>query len=111
MSIYMTPMPQPVEQAYAGGDALNVRRLYEFCNATSVNFSRLEAELHTTNLRAAELSALNAKLIQFMNWLAVTNPQILDEFQTTALAFDKLSPRDDGDQAEAYAATSDLRTM
>lgn len=108
---YIACPNNPVEQAFGGGDSLNVRKLQEFCDAVNGNFTSVNAELSRMTLRAAELSALNAQLIQFMNWLAVTNPQILDEFQTTALAFDKLSPRDDGDQAEAYAATSDVRTM
>jgi hypothetical protein len=37
-----------------------------------------------------DLRNINKKLIQLLNWIAVTNPQILDEFQTTATAFDKL---------------------
>lgn len=82
----------PVEQANGGGDALNVRKLQEFCNITQSNLTSLNAELAT-------LKYANMKLIQFMNWLAVTNPQILDEFQNTANAFEKLSPRDPGEYA------------
>lgn len=78
--------PNPVEQAYGGGDALNVRKLHEFCNTVSGNFTSVNAEL-------AARQHTYAKLLQFMNWLAVTNPQILDEFQSTANAFEKLSPR------------------
>lgn len=87
----------PVEQAYGGGDALNTRALRDFCNQVNGNFTSVNAEL-------ARIQYTNTKLVQFMNWLAVTNPQILDEFQNTATAFDKLSPRDDGGQAEACAA-------
>lgn len=105
MSVYVRSLPHPVvHDSYDGTGMVNPTKLADFRNITEANFEVLSHQLHKLTLRAAELSALNAKLIQFMNWLAVTNPQILDEFQNTANAFDKLSPRDDGGEATAYAA-------
>lgn len=102
---HLSVLTNPVtSDPYHGGDQLNTHLLKEFCNRTTGNFHTLANELQVVKLSHAELSALNAKLIQFMNWLAVTNPQILDEFQTTADAFDKLVPRNDGGQAQSCAA-------
>lgn len=101
MNTYMNTLPQPVERAYDGAsNVLNIDKLTTAINYANTNFNQLSNALSTMTLRAAELSALNTKLIQFMNWLSVTNPQTLDEFQTTATAFDKLVPRDGGAASE-----------
>lgn len=102
----LATLPSPVtSDSHYGGDQLNTHLLREFCNRATGNFHTLANEVQMQKLRLSELTNVNAKLIQFMNWLAVTNPQILDEFQTTADAFDKLVPRDDGGEAEACAAS------
>lgn len=105
MMPHLATLTNPVtSDTYHGGDALNTHLLKEFCSRTSGNFHTLANELQMQKLRHAELAQLNAKLIQFMNWLAVTNPQILDEFQNTANTFDKLLPRNDAGQTEQSAA-------
>lgn len=104
--MYLLPLPQPVNQSYGGGDVLEIRMLQEFCNSTMSNFQQVDSELSMMRLRHAELSALNTKLIQFMNWLAVTNPQILDEFQTTADTFEKLVPRNNGEDSGPQSFTA-----
>ena len=97
MNVYHLPsLPNPVEQAYGGGDTLNIRRLQEFCSMANSNFNTISGEINNLERRFFEVNALNKQLTQLLNWIAVTNPQILDEFQTTAHAFDKLVPRDDG---------------
>ena len=103
MSIYIPAMPQPVVSNY-DGDTINTRKLQDFCGMANTHLNALANEVNKTWAAYDNLNTTNKRLIQFMNWLAVTNPQILDEFQTTALAFDKLSPRDDGGQTEACAA-------
>lgn len=102
MNLALLPSPVTTDN-YHGGDQLNTHLLKEFCHRTEGNFHTLANEMQMQKLRHAELSALNAKLIQFMNWLAVTNPQILDEFQTTADAFDKLIPRNDKGKTAALS--------
>lgn len=94
----ITPLHNPV-MYYDNGSSVHTEKLRQFCQSTSDNFNAVQSEMARLRLRDAELATLNAKLIQFMNWIAVTNPQILDEFQATANAFEKLSPRD----AEEYA--------
>jgi len=96
VSMHLTQLPIPVEQGYGGGDTLNIRRLQEFCSMTNSNFFQLQGKLDQMTLRLNEANAFNKQLVQLLNWIATTNPQILDEFQTTATAFDKLVPRDDG---------------
>jgi hypothetical protein len=94
----------PVEQAYGGGDTLNIRKLQEFCLTTNANFMTTQSTLEQMALRFREVNAINKQLTQLLNWIAVTNPQILDEFQTTAHAFDKLVPRDTGDESVPSAS-------
>lgn len=102
MNLASLPSPVTSDGSY-GGDQLNTHLLKEFCNRATGNFHTLASEVQMQKLRLSELSNINAKLIQFMNWLAVTNPQILDEFQNTANAFEKLSPRNDGGETTAFA--------
>jgi hypothetical protein len=92
--MHLTQLPIPVEQSYGGGDTLNIRRLQEFCLTTNANFMTTQTMLDRMTLRLNEVNAINKQLTQLLNWIAVTNPQILDEFQTTAHAFDKLVPRE-----------------
>ncbi len=66
------------------------------------NFNEIQMRVHSQTIQNAELQTINKHLMQLLNWIATTNPQILDEFQTTATAFDKLIPRDDG--AGTYAS-------
>jgi hypothetical protein len=94
----------PVEQGYGGGDTLNIRRLQEFCMATNANFSSLHTELDRTMIRLNAARDINKQLVQLLNWIAVTNPQVLDEFQTTAHAFDKLVPREPSEFAVPQSA-------
>ena len=103
--MHLTHVPVPIEQGYGGGDTLNIRRLQEFCAGTSNNFTVLQSEVNSLQMRLREVSAVNRKLMQLLNWIATTNPQILDEFQTTAQAFDKLVPRHaGGDDVPSAAA-------
>jgi hypothetical protein len=69
------------------------------------NFNDIQMRVHSQTIRNAELQTINKHLMQLLNWIATTNPQILDEFQTTATAFDKLIPREPGDGDVASAAT------
>jgi hypothetical protein len=91
--MYLSTAPNAVEIGYGDG-SLNMRRLHEFCMATNGNFSVMQSEINTMQMRLNEVNATNKQLTQLLNWIAVTNPQILDEFQTTAHAFDKLVPRE-----------------
>lgn len=101
----LATLTNPVNSdSYHGGDQLNTHLLKEFCSRATGNFHTLANELQMQKLKLTDLQVQNTKLIQFMNWLAVTNPQILDEFQNTANAFEKLSPRNDAGQAESCAA-------
>ena len=100
----LTHLSNPVEQGYGGGDSLNVRKLQEFCAVTNGNFSLIQSEINMLRLDLTTANHLNKQLTQLLNWIAVTNPQILDEFQTTAHAFDKLVPRDTGDESVPSAS-------
>ena len=101
--MHLNTAPNPVEQGY-GGDTLNIRRLQEFCAVTSSNFFQLQCKIDQMTLRLNEAKNINKQLTQLLNWIAVTNPQILDEFQTTAHAFDKLVPREPSEFAVPQSA-------
>ena len=94
--MHLTHVPVPIEQGYGGGDTLNIRTLYEFCSVANSNFMLVQGEINTLKLDLNTTRRINQQLTQLLNWIAVTNPQILDEFQTTAHAFDKLVPRNAG---------------
>lgn len=102
--MHLIQLPMPVEQGYGGGDTLNIRRLQDFCMATNANFMTAQTKLDQMTLRLNEVNAINKQLTQLLNWIAVTNPQILDEFQTTAHAFDKLVPREPSEFAGPQSA-------
>jgi hypothetical protein len=103
--MYLTQLPQPVEQAYSGGDSFAPRRLQEAISVANSNFQLLQGELASLRLELNTSRQINKQLMQLLNWIATTNPQILDEFQTTATAFDKLIPRDDRGGYVAHAET------
>jgi hypothetical protein len=102
--MHLIQLPTPVEQSYGGGDTLNIRKLQEFCAVTNANFMTAQTKLDQMTLRLNEVNAINKQLTQLLNWIAVTNPQILDEFQTTAHAFDKLVPREPSEFAVPQSA-------
>jgi hypothetical protein len=102
--MHLTHTSNPVEQGYGGGDTLNIRRLQEFCSNTNSNFGLLQNIVNTLELDLNTERHANKQLTQLLNWIAVTNPQILDEFQTTAHAFDKLVPREPGEFAGPQSA-------
>lgn len=98
--------PNPV--SYLNGErVLQVARLEDFANIVNNSNVDMVGALNRMQLHINDTVTVNKKLVQFMNWLAVTNPQILDEFQTTANAFDKLSPREQGDE-DAYATAQSV---
>jgi hypothetical protein len=105
MNMMLTHLSNPVEQGYGGGDSLNVRKLQEFCSITNGNFSLIQGEINILRLELTTANHTNKQLTQLLNWIAVTNPQILDEFQTTAHAFDKLVPREPSEFAGPQSAT------
>lgn len=102
--MYMRSIPMVVERAYSGDPLLNVAKMQDFATACADNFSAVQMEFGKIQRQADDTAKLNSKLMQFMNWIAVTNPQILDEFQTTANAFEKLSPR--GEPGDEQACTT-----
>jgi len=82
--------------------AMNWQLLQKSFDDINRNFNEIQMRVHSQTIQNAELQTINKHLMQLLNWIATTNPQILDEFQTTATAFDKLIPRDDG--AGTYAS-------
>lgn len=80
----------------ATNGTFNVYLLQQAFDDVSRNFNDIQNRVHSLGIRNAELQATNKQLAQLLNWIATTNPQILDEFQTTANAFDKLVPRETG---------------
>lgn len=92
----LTFIPNAVEQGYGGGETFAPRTLRDATSHINSNFQAVQAEFARLSMETKQLQTINKQLIQLLNWIATTNPQILDEFQTTATAFDKLVPRDDG---------------
>jgi hypothetical protein len=89
--MYLKSIENPVTAV-----AVNLPLLQKAFDDINRNFNEIQLRVHSQGIRVAELQTINTHLMQLLNWIATTNPQILDEFQTTATAFDKLIPRDDG---------------
>jgi sensor domain CHASE-containing protein len=102
MGIAYQYTPSPVS-----GMSLDLAQLQAFHTETHDNIRKLDSAIDSILDRQYDLTRTNQQLVKFMNWIAVTNPQILDEFQATANAFDKLSPREQGDEL-AYATAQGL---
>lgn len=100
--MYLQSIENPV---HSSGNIVDYVLLQKAFNDVSRNFNEIQMRVHSQGIRAAELQNINTHLMQLLNWIATTNPQILDEFQTTATAFDKLLPRDDRDSYVTHAQT------
>ncbi len=98
--MYLRSIENPVSTI-----AMNMPLLQKAFDDINRNFNDIQMRVHSQAIRSAQLEQINKQLMQLLNWIATTNPQILDEFQTTATAFDKLIPRDDRDGYVAYAET------
>lgn len=94
----------PVEQAYGGGESVNINALRDAFLNIERNFSAVQAEYATSRLHLEQVRTINARLMKFIMWLHETNPQILDEFQSTANALEALQPRSEQDVAVAQSS-------
>lgn len=94
--MYLRSLENPVTPV-----AMNWELLQRAFDDINRNFNEIQMRVHSQEIRMRQAEQTNKQLMQLLNWIATTNPQILDEFQTTATAFDKLIPRDDG--ADAFA--------
>ncbi len=84
---------------------MNLPLLQKAFDDINRNFNDIQMRVHSQGVRMHQAEQTNKQLMQLLNWIATTNPQILDEFQTTATAFDKLIPRDDRGGYVAHAET------
>jgi hypothetical protein len=91
-----------------GDKTLSLERLSQFFVTTDANFSAVQVEVYHLAQELMETKIQNKQMAQLLNWIAVTNPQVLDEFQTTATAFEKLVPRNSAGQDEPCRAPSDV---
>jgi len=98
--MYLKSIDNPVHQS---GHIVDYKLLQKAFDDMNRNFNEIQVQVHSQTLKNVELQTINIQLMQLLNWIATTNPQILDEFQTTATAFDKLVPRDAGDSDVACA--------
>ena len=84
---------------------LSIPALHRMRDDVQNNFHNLAHDVSVLRGELRTAKVINTQLIQLLNWIATTHPQILNEFQTTATAFDKLLPRDVGDSDVACAQT------
>ncbi len=100
--MYLRSIDNPV---HSSGHIVDCVLLQKALDDINRNFNDIQMQMNELQLRNGQILRTNRQLAQLLNWIATTNPQILDEFQTTATAFDKLIPRDDRDGYVAYAET------
>jgi hypothetical protein len=99
--MYLKSIENPIHRSGHIVDYVLLQKAFDDMNR---NFNEIQMQVQGLQLRNTEMQIINKHLMQLLNWIATTNPQILDEFQTTATAFDKLIPRDTGD--EGFACSS-----
>lgn len=105
----MLTLNKPPNPASLYGDTtISVEKLHKFCSDTDANFSAVQMEIYRLDQELLEAKIQNKQMAQLLNWIAVTNPQVLDEFQTTASAFEKLVPRNNAGQDESSRTPSDV---
>jgi hypothetical protein len=98
--MYLRAISNPV---HSSGHIVDYGLLQGAFDDVNRNFNDIQMQMNELQLRNTTMQTANRQLAQLLNWIATTNPQILDEFQTTAAAFDKLIPRDAGDSDVACA--------
>jgi hypothetical protein len=98
--MYLKSIENPVHRSGHIVDYVLLQKAFDDMNR---NFNEIQMQYHGQQLRNTEMQIINKHLMQLLNWIATTNPQILDEFQTTATAFDKLVPSDRGRADEPTA--------
>jgi hypothetical protein len=98
--MYLKSIENPVHRSGHIVDYVLLQKAFDDMNR---NFNEIQMQYHGQQLRNTEMQIINKHLMQLLNWIATTNPQILDEFQTTATAFDKLVPSDRGRADEPAA--------
>lgn len=92
----------PVQSAYSsGGDSIDVRALRTYCDVTNNNIQQI---IYAVNTMEAQDRIRYDRALQFINWLATTNPKVLDEFKAVERTLQCLEPGDGGGQAETCAA-------
>lgn len=97
------PIPtNPVQSDYStGNDLVNVRALRTYCDQTNAN---MQSIIYAVNTMEAQDRIRYDRALQFINWLATTNPKVLDEFKAVERTLQCLEPGDGGGQAETCAA-------
>jgi hypothetical protein len=98
--MYLKSIDNPVHRS---GHIVDYELLQKAFDDMNRNFNELQLRVHSQGIRNVELKTINKHLMQLLNWIATTNPQILNEFQATATAFDKLLPPDRGGADEQAA--------
>lgn len=95
----LTMTISPVEQAYDGGDTLNVRRLQEFHSATSSNMVEIERGIRDVQMKVDQC-------YEFISWVQKFSPDTLTAYKahnTVQRVFDKA---EQGEFVYAQAETS-----
>ena len=92
----------PVQADYStGGDLVNVRALRTYCDQTNQNIQQIT---FAVNAMEAQDRIRYDRALQFINWLATTNPKVLDEFKAVEHTLQHLEPGVNGGESEACAA-------
>lgn len=94
----LTSCENPVQQAYNGGDQINVRVLRDFHSTVTGNFAVIEAELRAHEVKySAMVGKVNA-CYDFIDWVQKHAPETLTAYKahnTVTAAFDKAEKPDE----------------
>ena len=101
MVIHSTPT-NPIQSDYGTvGDLINPRAMRTYCDQVNSNINNL---VYAVNTMEQKERARYDRALRFIDWLATTNPKVLDEFKAVERALQRIEPGDDGGEVQAGPA-------
>lgn len=94
----------PVQQAYNGGDQLNIRQMQNFHIAVSQNFNELERTINTLETNQAALTHKLNAAYEFINWVQQHSPETLREYKAHNIVTRVFDKAQDGEQGYMEAS-------
>ena len=63
-----------------GNKTFSLEKLHDFYLAVDANFNAIQMEVYRLDMELMETKIQNKQMAQLLNWIAVTNPQILVKY-------------------------------
>jgi ABC-type tungstate transport system permease subunit len=101
MVVHSAPT-NPIQSDYnTGVELINPRALRTYCDATNQTINNL---VYAVNTMEQKDRVRYDRALRFIDWLATTNPKVLDEFKAVERALQYVGEGDDGGEVQAGPA-------